>query len=714
MKPRKNPLCRRARAAAFAAAVLATSTAAQAQTWDAGGAPNLSWNLNTNWNPNAVPTWGNTTALTFDVPASTHSYLGNAVPTVKSITFGDAVDTLFEVTLRSVISATPGGTSRDLTFSANTGNASLNVGSGALGNITIGVGTGAAAGGGTIVLASNLDVVHNGSGELLFNRPFNGAGAFTKTGTGTFRYVPTVLSSYSGAININQGRAIFAAGSVGFDFASASAVNLGGGNLEVRTTTAVDKTLDANTTVSSAGTLTFNNTAATDQRFTVQTGTMALNANLTVQNISSSTAGNNIINITRNLTGNGNLIVDTYNNVASGAVPFSNGRVQLSGDNTGWAGNLVVAKGTAQFSGTNSFVPTAGSITLGTTGDAFGAALGFNQASTDANVSNAITVTTGGVRLIRNNSGPGSTGNISLSNSVNLQGSLTLDHAGLGAGKSITVSGGVTGAGGLNVTFVGPHQVADSAVRLTGTNDYKGETAVALGATLVVDGDNSSADGAVSVTGKLTGSGTVGGATTINSGGTHNAGDPTVAGGVGSQAFSSSLNYANGSIFEWDLNANSTSSGFDTVSATGNIDVGTATVFKVVFGAGVDLGSSFWSTPSTTESWSLASIFGKAFNSGAFSSVVSTADPITRGSFSITGTHLTWTAVPEPSSALAGLLITAGLLRRRRLGAWEFPGRNGIRPVNRNAAGGDSQHSIYRREVRASGSISNDPHSSGQ
>ena len=34
-------------------------------------------------------------------------------------------------------------------------------------------------------------------------------------------------------------------------------------------------------------------------------------------------------------------------------------------------------------------------------------------------------------------------------------------------------------------------------------------------------------------------------------------------------------------------------------------------------------------------------------------------------SFTISGTSLSWTAVPEPTSALAGLLLGAGLLRRR-------------------------------------------------
>jgi hypothetical protein len=48
--------------------------------------------------------------------------------------------------------------------------------------------------------------------------------------------------------------------------------------------------------------------------------------------------------------------------------------------------------------------------------------------------------------------------------------------------------------------------------------------------------------------------------------------------------------------------------------------------------------------------------------------VNSSLDTITPvgGSFSLSGTTLTWSAVPEPTSALAGLLLGAGLLRRRR------------------------------------------------
>ena len=77
-------------------------------------------------------------------------------------------------------------------------------------------------------------------------------------------------------------------------------------------------------------------------------------------------------------------------------------------------------------------------------------------------------------------------------------------------------------------------------------------------------------------------------------------------------------------------------------------------------------GNAFWNTPFGTQTWSMTSIFGDAFNSGAFTSVQTSTDVSAYGAFTITGTSLTWTAVPEPTSALAGLLLTAGLLRRRR------------------------------------------------
>ena len=158
--------------------------------------------------------------------------------------------------------------------------------------------------------------------------------------------------------------------------------------------------------------------------------------------------------------------------------------------------------------------------------------------------------------------------------------------------------------------------VNSGTLALTGTGSIASSPVISVksGATLNVSAvtDGWSAQGSSSSNRQtLTGAGAVTGATTIGGFGSHNAGD----GGVGSQAFSSSLNYANGSIFEWDLNANSTASGFDTVSAVGNITVGTTdTIFKVIFGSGVNLSDPFWSTPYSTKTWSMTSIFGQGIH----------------------------------------------------------------------------------------------------
>jgi hypothetical protein len=263
---------------------------------------------------------------------------------------------------------------------------------------------------------------------------------------------------------------------------------------------------------------------------------MVLNANLRLQNISSSTNGNNIINITRNLTGNGSLVTDTYNNVSSGAVAFSNGRIQLQGDKSQWNGDLIVSKGTAQYSGALSYAGNGG-ITIGAMGDVFGAGLGFNSASSDINLTKAITVSTGGIRLIRNNSGPGSSNNITLGGPIILNGNLTLDQAGLGADKVINVSGDVSGDGGLNVTFDGPHPIANSSVQLSGNNSYTGDTVIGTGAVLVVDTTGSITSSAAIVSGgTMRVRGIAGGVAVnsgtllVNSGG--RVGTTTVAGGT--------------------------------------------------------------------------------------------------------------------------------------------------------------------------------------
>ncbi|WP_193212276.1 autotransporter-associated beta strand repeat-containing protein [Luteolibacter marinus] len=228
-------------------------------------------------------------------------------------------------------------------------------------------------------------------------------------------------------------------------------------------------------------------------------------------------------------------------------------------------------------------------------------------------------------------------------------------------GKSLTLGAAVSGGGGIDVN-------QNSRVILSGANSYSGATTVNAGI-LQVDGDQSAASGSVLVAqgARLAGSGTVGGNTTVN--GTHGVG--AAAGAVASQRFVGNLSYGATSVFEWDLNGNSISSGFDSVertSAGGTLSVDGAAVFQIVIGDGVDFSGSFWESDRT---WGWSSIFANFASIDPFSSfaVVNGGAEAGYGSFSVDPAGVQWTAlssVPEPGSAIAGLLVLCGLTRRRR------------------------------------------------
>jgi len=564
--------------------IIAININLQAQSsWDGGSTTSSSWGAATNWVGNVVPTFNTSANLVFNnLTRSTNDLGGSRI--VSSITYGANMDGDFVSNFRNF----DGGTAATLTFQAASGNSSIMVDADATGNLSLGY-SGIGTAGGSLILGSNLDVIHNGSGNLIFSRQITGANGFIKTGTGTMIVTNFNTNSFTGSANFNGGRATFGnTSSSSGDLNTASAVNLGGGTLEIRTTSALNKTLTPNMTVSGASTLIYNNTAATDQSFTVSTGSMVLNANLRLQNISSSTNGNNIFNITRNLTGNGSIVADTYNNVSSGAVAFSSGRIQLSGDNSQWNGDLIVSKGTAQYSGALSYAGNGG-ITIGAMGDVFGAGLGFNSASSDINLTKAITVSAGGTRLIRNNSGPGSLNNITLGGPITLNGNLTLDHAGLGADKVITVSGEVSGDGGLNVTFDGPHPIVNSSVRLSGNNSYTGATMIGTDAVLVVDTTASIASSATTITGgTLRVKGTAGDVL-VNTGGTLGGSGSvqglTLNGGIVAPGNSPGLltaNALNGSngTFQFQLGAPTTRGiTYDAINVTSLLTLGASTNF---------------------------------------------------------------------------------------------------------------------------------------
>ena len=226
----------------------------------------------------------------------------------------------------------------------------------------------------------------------------------------------------------------------------------------------------------------------------------------------------------------------------------------------------------------------------------------------------------------------------------------------------------------LGSAISGANSVVKSGANTTtlnSANSYTGTTAVNAG-TLLINGNQSSATGAVTVASGATlgGIGTVGGATTILSGGTLAVGNSS----PGLQTFSSDLTLSSGSIFAWDLAANSTSgtrgTAFDAADVTGNLNIDAAAIFRVILNSPTDFANPFWDTNqsfanifnvtgTTLSNWSSTAV--SVFDTGNVLQDVSS-----RGSFTVTGSTLNWSAVPEPSSALASLLIAAGLLRRRR------------------------------------------------
>ena len=211
---------------------------------------------------------------------------------------------------------------------------------------------------------------------------------------------------------------------------------------------------------------------------------------------------------------------------------------------------------------------------------------------------------------------------------------------------------------------------------ITGASTYTGSTTVSAG-TLLVNGSTAAASAVgVSALATLGGNGTVGGATTLAATSIHAPG--SAAATVGKQTFSSSVTYNSGAIFEWNLAATLSETGrgtsYDAVNAA-SLGATSGAIFRVVLDGTQDFTDTFWDTSRTWSdifktgdagsNLSIASIFTGTIQ---YYNVTSgnLGAPTGQGSFSFSGSSLTWTAVPEPTSALAGLLLGAGLLRRRR------------------------------------------------
>lgn len=358
---------------------------------------------------------------------------------------------------------------------------------------------------GTINLEANTLTTGGDNANTSFGGAISGTitSGLTKVGNGIFTL--TGVNTLTGVINVNAGTLV--AGRAGnADIGTTSAVNLNGGNLVFQPSAAFDKTYNGGINVISAGILSYDNPNNTTHTLTLGGADLALNANLTVKNTSDVETLVNPINISRLITGSGDLIVETYNNIVSNLDSFSLGRVSLGGNNTGWNGNLRIARGTVSlFGNSTTNAPGNGTITIGTDGDTFGAGLTFFTSAANT-YSNNITVNPGGFRAIK---GGGSDFNITFAGNMTLDGNLTVDHFFPSSERRINLNGPISGTGGLTVTRAGGS--LETTLRMAGANTYEGGTTVTSTASLALASTASLASNVV-----VQGGGRIGGPGTIN------------------------------------------------------------------------------------------------------------------------------------------------------------------------------------------------------
>jgi len=643
--------------------------------WDGGGADG-SWGTANNWDSNAVPVFDSGLDIIFNaLGAGNLTNCLGANRTIRSLIFNSNADSDVGIYLAEKIASPI--TNCFLTFDGFLASATNTVQSGASGNFTIGVG--GAGGLGSITLADNLVINHNGSGTLTFDRPINESGTgkgITKNGPGTL--VLRQNNAYTGTTTVNAGTLLDGGTTNG---CGTGPLVLGNG-ITFASDTNGSRALPNNVTL--AGNLTLGQLTGGTGALTF-TGSCDLGAATRTLTINNATTISGVVsNGGLSKTGSGSLTLSGTNTYTGQTTVFT-GIVQL-GDGGG-TGSLdptsVIAIGPSgkfQYNRTNNLNPFANNL-VGT--------------------GTLVKTNTGELGLTGTNSFSGTLdvqqGKLSLSGSACVNGSPNVNVAGngilsVGSGflGGIATIGNLTGAGQIDPiygqgTAVRTLQVSQSSdaifsgvmadgtsgrvlaftkngaatLTLSGTNTYTGGTAISNG-TLLVNGVMGNS--AVTVSGgTLGGTGTLGGAVSVQPGGALSPGTS-----LGTLTINNSLVLAGTTFVE--VNASNGQrdfvQGVTSITYGGSLVVtnlsGTLTngqTFQLFSVSGTKTGSFTSITPALTggQAWS--------FNptNGVLSVVTTPANYPTNLSFSVSNgtlsltwpvTHLGWVAQSN-SSGLA-------------------------------------------------------------
>ncbi len=565
---------------------------------------------------NAANTYTGTTTVDNGTLQLNHALAlqNSALDTTGSITGSTGAG----IVLNSITTPTFGGLtgSKNLALLFNTSPGNY----GSITNLTINPGTGASH--------SYSGVIANGAADM----------KLTKTGAGT--QILTGPNTYSGDTTVSAGILTLGANDV---IGDSSVVKLEGGTLNtangvVETLHSIQATegkllLGVSSSVGSADITLLNDSVIHNIDVGVN-GTLRLAAGKTLTQTATGVTSQLATGDTLTLDVGAGGLAHLSGVINSGGgdgvlTKTGSGTLRLTGATSQWGGNTVIENGTLEFN------TIANYDIVSSLGD------GDNGGSNDAILQIGSTSTVAILRMIGTEVKNSSNRSIQLGNAG---GSIDVDNA----AQTLTLSGVVS-----NATTSGALTKAGAGTLvLSNANTYEGTTMVSAGILQLNGSTHASSAVSIDTDGTLAGNGTVNGTLAVSG-----KLAPGAAGAVDNATLTAGTTVWNGgSIWNFDLSSSGTTS--DKLDINGNFIKGSAGTYQFDF-----MGSTpAWNTTYTLVDWSGTTDFVL----GDFSFTNLGAGSYGTSSFAFSGSSLTFTAVPEPTTALAGLLLSAGLLRRRR------------------------------------------------